>query len=266
MTQSAAPGEVSSCSTKWSISAAVTVRPALVDLGLLARGRVDHGEVRARLVRDPGEVVEDRLLGELGDSVPVGPPASPVAITGRPSSQRPRDVGPCRRRPCALDGTVALAEAEVRDRDRAIDRGVERHREDHGPSSLGRRLCLPAPMRSLLLSIRSSGVRRLRCDLRRNTATAISITTPTIATTVIGAEATLVALLEECSLVRGASRDKGTVRRRARRSSAAPIRSPRGDRPLDLVGSARDLVALIVPRRIETRSSRSATSGSVVSW
>ena len=37
---------------------------ALVDLGLLAGGRVDDREVGPRLARDPREVVEDRLLGE----------------------------------------------------------------------------------------------------------------------------------------------------------------------------------------------------------
>jgi hypothetical protein len=59
--------------------------PALVDLGLLAGGRIDDGDVGPRLAADPGEVSEYRLLCE-----PVGPPASPVAITGRPSSFKAR--------------------------------------------------------------------------------------------------------------------------------------------------------------------------------
>ena len=40
-------------------------RAALVDLGLLARGRVDHGEVDPRLAGDPGEVGQHRLLAQL---------------------------------------------------------------------------------------------------------------------------------------------------------------------------------------------------------
>src|SRR4051812_24798607 len=42
-------------------------RPALVDLGLLAGGRIEHREVGARLLAYAHEVVEDRLLGELLD-------------------------------------------------------------------------------------------------------------------------------------------------------------------------------------------------------
>ena len=47
-------------------------RAALVDLGLLAGGRVDHRRVRARLLADAHEVVEDRLLGELLDDARAG--------------------------------------------------------------------------------------------------------------------------------------------------------------------------------------------------
>ena len=61
-------------------------RPALVDLGRLAVRRVVDGHVRARLLADAHEVVEDRLLGELLDDAGAGrPPANPVAITGWPS-------------------------------------------------------------------------------------------------------------------------------------------------------------------------------------
>ena len=62
------------------------LRAPLVDLGVGAGGRVDDGGGRARLVPDPHEVVEDRLLGQLlDDPRPVRPPASPVATTGTSS-------------------------------------------------------------------------------------------------------------------------------------------------------------------------------------
>ena len=41
------------------------LRSALVDLRLLTGGRVDDREVGPRLALDPGEVVEDPLLGQL---------------------------------------------------------------------------------------------------------------------------------------------------------------------------------------------------------
>ena len=65
--------------------------------------------------------------------VPEAPPASPVAITGRPSSlQRPGDVDALAAGDRArLDRAVALAKAEVGDRDRSIDRCVEGDGEDH---------------------------------------------------------------------------------------------------------------------------------------
>ena len=47
-------------------------RAALVDLGLLAAGRVEHRRVRPRLLADAHEVVEDRLLGELLDDARAG--------------------------------------------------------------------------------------------------------------------------------------------------------------------------------------------------
>ena len=62
-------------------------RPLLVDLGLLAGRRVEHRGVRARLLADPDEVVEDRLARRAArrSACRSGRPGSPVAMTGWPS-------------------------------------------------------------------------------------------------------------------------------------------------------------------------------------
>ena len=74
--------------------------------------------------------------------LPVAPPARPVAITGLPSSFSARatltPLPPADGR--RLDGAVAMAEPEVRDGDRAVDRRVQRD----GENQLGSNLSLPA--------------------------------------------------------------------------------------------------------------------------
>ena len=84
---------------KRSRSAGDDVRPALVDLGLLARGRVDDREVRARVAGDLDEVVED-LLG-------VEQLADPGA--GRPGGEAGRDhrLAEALQRPGDVDALAA---------------------------------------------------------------------------------------------------------------------------------------------------------------
>ena len=109
-------------------------RAPLVDLGLLARGRVDHRQVDPRLgaIRMKS-VSTDSSCSCSSTRVPVGPPTKPVAITGRPSRlERPGDVDAlaardvCGSRPRGgggRDGSWAPR--------RPVDRRVQRHREDH---------------------------------------------------------------------------------------------------------------------------------------
>jgi len=89
---------------------------------------------RARLVLDADEVVEDRLGGQGLDDLRPGPSAGE---SGRDNGnveplQRARDVDPF---PAgeheALARPVALPALEVRDGQRAVDRGVQRDGDDH---------------------------------------------------------------------------------------------------------------------------------------
>ncbi len=153
-------------------------RPALVDLGLLAGGRVDHREVDPRLTGDPGEVSQHRLLAQLLEHPGAGRPAGEAGGDHRAAhqAQRAGDVDPLAARDgAALDRAVAAAQAKVRHRDGAIDRGVQGHGEDHSDDPLD-----PAPpvLSSPLLTthriVSSPSVRR-RCR-RHRSAAAISIT------------------------------------------------------------------------------------------
>ena len=110
------------------------LRPALVDLGLLAGRRVDHGRVGARLLADADEVGEHGQLRQLVDD----------AGAGRPAGQAGGDHGRAERLEHAgdvdalaarhrrlLDRAVAAAEAEVGHRQGLVDGRVERDGDDH---------------------------------------------------------------------------------------------------------------------------------------
>jgi len=129
------------------------VGTALVDLGLLVGGRVDHGEVDPRLFGNPDEVGKQRFLGQLGQHT----------VTGRASGEAGRDHGPpqqaqrpgdvdalATRHGPALDRAVLVALAEVGNGDGPVHGRVECHRNDH---------CLLATLLSLLC--RSASLRRL---------------------------------------------------------------------------------------------------------
>ena len=109
-------------------------RAALVDLGLLAGGRVDHREVDPRLGGDPGEVGQHRLFAQLFEHPGPGRAADEAGGDHRAAEQAQGagDVDALAAGDgAALDRPVAAAEAEVRHRDGAVDRRVERHGEDH---------------------------------------------------------------------------------------------------------------------------------------
>src|SRR5829696_2595208 len=82
----------------------------LVDLGLLAAGRIHDGGGGARFLPDPHEVVEYPLLGEVLDDARPGGPAGHAGL---------------------LDGAMAPAEPEVRHGERLVDGGVECDGDDH---------------------------------------------------------------------------------------------------------------------------------------
>ena len=110
------------------------VRAPLVDLRVRGRRRIDDRRRRAGFVRDAHEVVEDRLRRELLDD-PCARPAAGKA--GRDDGnveplQRTGDVDPLAAgQRQALARAVALPELDVRHRQRAVDRGVERDGDDH---------------------------------------------------------------------------------------------------------------------------------------
>ena len=110
------------------------LRPPLVDLGRRAAGRVDDECRSARLVGDADEVVEDRLVRQLFDDA--RPRSSPGEACRDNRNiqplQRARDVDPFpagkrETRACAM----AMPRLEVWNRERAVDRSVERHGDDH---------------------------------------------------------------------------------------------------------------------------------------
>ena len=110
-------------------------RPPLVDLRVARVRRVDDGRGRARLALDAHEVVEDRLAGQPLDDPQPGLAAGEPGGDDRNAErlQRAGDVDPL---PAgereARARAMPLAPLEVRDGDRAGERGVERDRDDHG--------------------------------------------------------------------------------------------------------------------------------------
>ena len=109
-------------------------RAALVDLGLLAGGRVDHRQVDPGLAGDPGEVGQHRLLAQLFEHAGAGRAAGEAGGDHGLAEQAERagDVDPLAAGDgAALDRAVAAPEPEVRHRDGAVDRGVEGDGEDH---------------------------------------------------------------------------------------------------------------------------------------
>ena len=109
-------------------------RAPLVDLGQRAGGRIDDGDRGARLVGDVDEIAEDSLEAEILDDPVAGAAACETAgdHRGLQPLQRPRDVDAlaagareAARRP------VPVAELEVRDGQRPVDRGIQGYGDDH---------------------------------------------------------------------------------------------------------------------------------------
>src|SRR5215211_415439 len=110
------------------------LRSPLVDLRVGVRDRVEDCERGPRLARDADEVVQDPLPGQvLEDLCPVRPPGQAGADNGHAETlERAGDVDPLAaraREPVAR--AVAVADAEVGDRQRPVHRGVERDRDNH---------------------------------------------------------------------------------------------------------------------------------------
>ncbi len=143
-------------------------RAALVDLGLLAGGRVDHGQVDPRLSGYPREVGQHRLLAKLFEDPGTGRATDEPGCDHRLTEQAERagDVDPlATSHGPALDRAVTAPEPEVGNGNRPVDRGVESDCEDH---------CAPPP------EIRSPLTPRRRIARPRRTAP-ISITNRPIA-------------------------------------------------------------------------------------
>src|SRR5205085_8575897 len=110
------------------------LRSALVDLGLVAGGRIDHRGRGARLLADAHEVVEDSLLGQVLDDARPGRPAGHTRGDHRLAEclQRARDVDALSaRHRRLLNSAMAPAQPEAWDRERLVDRRVERDGDDH---------------------------------------------------------------------------------------------------------------------------------------
>ena len=106
----------------------------LVDLRVSARRRIDDRRRRPRLGRDPDEVVEDRLGGELLDDPRPGAAAREPGGDHRhvEDLQRASDVDALAAREREhLARAVAEADLEHRHRQRPVERGIRRHRDDH---------------------------------------------------------------------------------------------------------------------------------------
>ena len=117
-----------------SSSSAPDGRAALVDLGLLAGGRVDHREVDPGLLGDPDEVREDRFFAELLDHALAVRTAGEAGGDHR-TAEQPEGTGDvdalATRHGAALDRAVTVSLAEVRNSDRAVDGGIQCHRDNH---------------------------------------------------------------------------------------------------------------------------------------
>ena len=123
-----------SLSTNSSTSLRGDLRALLVDLGLLAGRRVDHGGVGARLLADADEVGEHGSCVSWSTMrVPVAPPARPGGDHRR--AERLEHAGDvdalAARHRRLLDGPVAAAEPEVRAPTGLVDGRVERDGDDH---------------------------------------------------------------------------------------------------------------------------------------
>src|SRR5690606_2510923 len=101
---------------------------ALVELGPLARGWIDHGDVGARVALDSGEVVEDRLLGQTLEDAGARGASGEAGGDHRAAEQLERagDVHALAARDGPrLDGSVPEPEPEARYRHRPVDGGVQ---------------------------------------------------------------------------------------------------------------------------------------------
>ena len=187
----------------------------------------------ARLVRDspvdPGEVGEDRLLGELLEM------RAPVRAAGEPGGdhrpaeqlQRPRDVdalaagdGP------RLDRAVATSEPEVRDGDGPVDRRVERHGKDHCGSS--------CPIELSLRRRRRAGM--APTAIASPDASAIAAQCPSTASTATRAAPRKVRVRDDPAAGTERAATSGTdrpARRRASNERPRPSRRPRRNGALD---------------------------------
>ena len=118
------------------------LRPALVDLGLLAGRRVDHRRVGARLLADADEVREHAELRELVDDAGAGRAAGQAGGDHR-RAERLEHAGDVdalaagHRR--LLHRAVAAAEPEVGHRQGLVDGRVERDGDDHAALAWRRR-------------------------------------------------------------------------------------------------------------------------------
>ncbi len=109
-------------------------RAALVDLGVQAGGGVEHRGVGARLLADPDEVAEDRLVAERLDDPGPGGAAGQAGGDHRLAEplDRPRDVDALTARHRRLvDRAVPAAGREVGDFERLVEGRVERDGDDH---------------------------------------------------------------------------------------------------------------------------------------
>ena len=109
------------------------MRAPLVDLRVRRRRGVDDRRRGAGLVGDAHEVVEDRLGGQLLDDARAGEASSQARGHDRHVEpfQRPGDVDSLAagdREPAA--GPVPLAALEIGDRERPVERGIERDGDD----------------------------------------------------------------------------------------------------------------------------------------
>src|SRR5581483_3479932 len=119
-------------------------RAALVDLRVLAAGRVEHDGVRPRLLADPPEVVEDRFVRQrLDDPRARRPAREPCRDHGTTEAlDRPRDVDAlATRHRRLLDRPMTAPEPEVRHLQRLIDCRVEGDRDDHAALPMSARRC-----------------------------------------------------------------------------------------------------------------------------
>ena len=113
------------------------LRPALVDLGLLPRGRIDDREVRPRVAGHLDEVVQDLFgIQQLADPRPGRAGGEAGRDHGLTEAfQRPGDVDPLTAgRAPRVDDAMTVSQRHPRHRDGAVERNVQGDGEDHSPS------------------------------------------------------------------------------------------------------------------------------------